>query len=92
MDKCNEKMNVENTDTIDSLAYEKDSFTLILLLSDGMDSIPAAALLSPSSCSRPCFGVPVQAPLVPTSGDPVIQGPEEAFYLWAKMGVKTYTL
>ncbi|EDL98273.1 rCG44094 [Rattus norvegicus] len=25
---------------------------------------------------------------VPTSGDPVIQGPEEAFYLWAKMGVK----
>lgn len=37
MDKCNEKMNVENTDTIDSLAYEKDSFTLILLLSDGMD-------------------------------------------------------
>lgn len=30
-------MNVENTNTIDSLAYDKDSFTLILLLSDGMD-------------------------------------------------------
>jgi hypothetical protein len=32
-----EKLNIEKTDTIDSLAYEQDTFSLILLLTDGMD-------------------------------------------------------
>jgi hypothetical protein len=32
-----EKFNIENTDTIDSLAYEQDTSSLILLLTDGMD-------------------------------------------------------
>ncbi len=32
-----EKLNIENTDTIDGLAYEKDTSSLILLLADGMD-------------------------------------------------------
>lgn len=32
-----EKFNIENTDTIDSLAYEQETSSLILLLADGMD-------------------------------------------------------
>lgn len=37
MNENYEKLNIENIDTIDSLAYDKDTFKLILLLSDGMD-------------------------------------------------------
>ncbi|RGD41279.1 hypothetical protein DW159_04640 [Coprococcus sp. AM14-16] len=32
-----EKLNIENTDTIDGLAYEQETSILILLLADGMD-------------------------------------------------------
>ena len=32
-----EKLNIENTDTIDGMAYEQDTSSLILLLADGMD-------------------------------------------------------
>lgn len=35
-----EKLNIENTDTIDTidgLAYEQETFSMILLLADGMD-------------------------------------------------------
>lgn len=32
-----EKLNIENTDTIDGLAYEQETFSMILLLADGMD-------------------------------------------------------
>lgn len=32
-----DKFNIENTDTIDSLAYEQETSSLILLLTDGMD-------------------------------------------------------
>ncbi len=32
-----EKLNIENTDTIDGLAYEQETSGLILLLADGMD-------------------------------------------------------
>lgn len=37
MDEQDEKLNIEKTDIIDGLAYDKESFTLILLLADGMD-------------------------------------------------------
>lgn len=37
MDDKAEKFNIENTDTIDSLAYEQETSSLILLLTDGMD-------------------------------------------------------
>lgn len=37
MDNKDEKLNIENTDTIDGLAYEQDTSSLILLLADGMD-------------------------------------------------------
>ena len=33
----NEKLNIENTETIDSIAYEKDRKILLMLISDGMD-------------------------------------------------------
>ena len=32
-----EKLNIENTDTIDGLAYEQETSILILLLADGLD-------------------------------------------------------
>lgn len=34
-----EKMNIENTDTIDGLAFKEETSSLILLLADGMDWI-----------------------------------------------------
>lgn len=37
MDDKAEKLNVENTDTIDGVAYEQATSSLILLLADGMD-------------------------------------------------------
>ncbi|MEE1124912.1 MAG: DUF6572 domain-containing protein [Acutalibacteraceae bacterium] len=37
MDEQDERLNIEKTDIIDGLAYDKESFTLILLLADGMD-------------------------------------------------------
>ncbi len=33
----NEKLNIENTETIDSIAYEKDTEKILMLISDGMD-------------------------------------------------------
>lgn len=36
-DLKDEEFNIEKTDTIDSLAYEQESSSLILLLTDGMD-------------------------------------------------------
>lgn len=33
----NEKLNIENTETIDSIAYEQDTEKLLMLISDGMD-------------------------------------------------------
>ena len=37
LENNNNKLNVENTDTIDGLAYEQETSSLILLLADGMD-------------------------------------------------------
>ena len=37
LDNNDEKLNIENTDTIDGMAYEQDTSSLILLLADGMD-------------------------------------------------------
>lgn len=37
MDGKAEKLNIENTDTIDGMAYEQETSSLILLLADGMD-------------------------------------------------------
>ena len=37
MDDKAEKLNIENTDTIDGMAYEQETSSLILLLADGMD-------------------------------------------------------
>ena len=36
-EQIDEKLNIENTDTIDGMAYEQDTSSLILLLADGMD-------------------------------------------------------
>ena len=33
----NEKLNIENIETIDSIAYEQDTEKLLMLISDGMD-------------------------------------------------------
>ena len=33
----NEKLNIENTETIDSIAYEKDTEKILMFISDGMD-------------------------------------------------------
>ena len=37
LENNNDKFNIEKTDTIDGLAYEQDTSSLILLLTDGMD-------------------------------------------------------
>lgn len=37
LENNDDKFNIEKTDTIDSLAYEQDTSSLILLLADGMD-------------------------------------------------------
>ena len=39
LDNNYEKMNIENTDTIDGLAFKQETSSLILLLADGMDWI-----------------------------------------------------
>ena len=37
LENNDDKFNIEKTDTIDGLAYEQDTSSLILLLTDGMD-------------------------------------------------------
>lgn len=37
MELENEKLNIEKTDTIDGMAYNQETSSLILLLADGMD-------------------------------------------------------
>ena len=37
LENNDDKFDIEKTDTIDSLAYEQDTSSLILLLTDGMD-------------------------------------------------------
>lgn len=39
LDNDYEKLNIENTDSIDGLAFEQETSSLILLLADGMDWI-----------------------------------------------------
>ena len=37
LENNDDKFNIEKTDTIDGLAYEQDTSSLLLLLTDGMD-------------------------------------------------------